>query len=279
LGENITTALRPRQRSVAALRGKVIGGAAYAERTPSKKYESMKQLIYIKWFPPSWFQIKAGRHIIYIDPAYLRTNFAHYPKKIEYSKWPDAIDGLPEELEKADIILITHHHKDHCKKVTVNRLKDEKTKVLATKQCSKELGKGITAVRPGMEIVMNNIKVRAIAAYNDKHEGKVKLMHKKGIGVGYVITIEGKTIYHAGDTDIIPEMESLEDIDVALLPIGGRDFTMDLSDAVKAAKKINPKIVIPMHRFEADAEKYKKLVEQETSARVEVLDIGEIYQL
>ena len=79
--------------------------------------------ISIKWFPPSWFQIKTGNKIMYIDPAYLRTYFTHYPKRIEFSKWPDPIDGLPEELEKADIILLTHHHKDHCKSVTVNRLR------------------------------------------------------------------------------------------------------------------------------------------------------------
>ena len=83
--------------------------------------------IEIKWFPPSWLQLKIGKTILYTDPAYLRTNFTNYPKRIEFSKWPDPIDGLPEELEKADIILITHHHKDHCKAVTVNRLKKSST--------------------------------------------------------------------------------------------------------------------------------------------------------
>jgi len=222
----------------------------------------------IKWFPPSWIQIKAGSHIIYIDPAYLKTNFAHYPKKIEYSKWPDPIDGLPEELEKGDIILITHHHKDHCKKVTVNRLKKEKTKILATKQCSKELGKGITVMKPGMEIEIDNIRVRTVEAYNDKREEKTKIMHRKGIGVGYVITVEGKTIYHAGDTDLIPEMEYIKNVDVALLPIGGRDFTMGLFEAIQAAKKINPKVIIPMHRFESNPDEYKKLVEKEADVKV-----------
>ena len=239
----------------------------------------MKQSIHIKWFPTSWFQIKSGHYTIYIDPAYLRTNFIHYPKRIEYSQWPDPIDGLPEELEKADIILVTHYHKDHCKKVTVNRLKKEKTKIIAPKQCSKELGKEITVVKPGLEMKIGNIKIRTIEAYNEKNDEKTKLMHKKGIGVGYIITIDGKTIYHAGDTDLIPEMDHLENIDVALLPIGGKEFTMGLSDAVKAAKKINPKVVIPMHRFESSAEEYKKMVEDETSVKVEPLDIGETYQL
>ena len=238
----------------------------------------MEQPIQIKWFPPAWFQIKTENLVIYIDPAYLRTNFIHYPKTIEYSKWPDAIDGLPEELEKGDIILITHHHKDHCKQITVNRLRNEKTKVLATKQCTKELGKITTVVKPGMKIEMANVKVRTTEAYNE-NKGKTKLMHKKGVGVGYVITIKNKTIYHAGDTDLITEIEHLQNIDVALLPIGGRDFTMGLSDAVKAAKKINPKVVVPMHRFESDAQEYKKLLENETSIKVELLNIGETFQL
>ena len=239
----------------------------------------MNKPINIKWFPPSWVQIKAGDRIIYIDPAYLKTNFAHYPKRIEYSKWPDPIDGLPEELEKGDIILITHHHKDHCKGVTVRRLKNEKTKILATKQCSKELGKDFTVVKPGMVIEIGDIKVKTVEAYNKKHEGDAKLMHMKGIGVGYVISVEGKNIYHAGDTDLVSEMEYLQDVDVAFLPIGGRDFTMGLSEAIQAAKRIKPKLVIPMHLFETDPDEYKKLVEEETLTKVEVLDIGEIFRL
>ena len=72
--------------------------------------------IEIKWFPPSWVQIKISKEkILYIDPAYLKKYYRNYPKKVEFSTWPDPIDGLPEKgLEKADVILVTHHHKDHC---------------------------------------------------------------------------------------------------------------------------------------------------------------------
>ena len=59
-------------------------------------------VVSIKWFPPSWIQIKADRKIIYIDPAYLRTYYLKHPDNIEYTKWPDPIDGLPEKPEKAD---------------------------------------------------------------------------------------------------------------------------------------------------------------------------------
>ena len=82
--------------------------------------------ISIKWFPPSWFQLKIENLIIYIDPAYLRSYYTRYPKKIEFSKWPDPIDGLPEKLEKADLILVTHDHKDHAKAITINRLRKKK---------------------------------------------------------------------------------------------------------------------------------------------------------
>ncbi len=235
--------------------------------------------IELKWFPPSWIQIKTEGRVIYIDPAYLRTYYSRYPKKIEYSKWPDPIDGLPEKLEKADIILVTHHHKDHCKKETVNRLKKQRTKVIAPKQCMKELGDNIVVIVPGMELDIYDIHIRAVEAYNKKHKDKTKSMHKKGAGVGYIVTVEGKSLYHAGDTDLIPEIGLIGNIDIALLPIGGRGFTMDINDAVKAAKRINPRLVVPMHRFDSSAEEYKNTLECESAIKVVPLGIGEAIKI
>jgi L-ascorbate metabolism protein UlaG (beta-lactamase superfamily) len=129
-----------------------------------------------------------------------------------------------------------------------------------------------------MDIKIGAITVQTVDAYNLRPEGNTKLVHKKGNGVGYVITVESKRIYHAGDTDLIPEMKHIENIDVALLPIGGRDFTMGVNEAVQAAKTIHPKVIIPMHRFESDPQEYKRLVEIDTSIEVLILGIGEIYQ-
>jgi L-ascorbate metabolism protein UlaG (beta-lactamase superfamily) len=235
-------------------------------------------VVEIRWFPTSWFQIRFKGKIIYIDPAYLRTYFTRYPKKIEFSRWPDPIDGLPEELEKADLILITHDHKDHAKDVTVSRLMRDDTYVVAPKRCTKKLPMKITVIHPGEEMNLEGIQVVAVDAYNTKEGCSTKKVHHKGQGVGYLVRLEGKTIYHAGDTDFIPEMRTLGDVDIALLPIGGT-FTMDVQAAVEAAIAINPGVVIPMHRFKADPQAYKEEVEARSEIEVLPLGIGETYSL
>ena len=235
--------------------------------------------IKIQWFPPSWVGIRTGKIIIYIDPAYLRTNFLHYPKRIEFTKWPDPIDGLPEELEKADIILVTHHHKDHCKQVTLTRLCKQSTQVVAPGLCVRELGKNITVVKAGTELVSDKIKVKVVEAYNLPQNESAKIMHKKSNGVGYLINIGDKVIYHAGDTDYIPEMQNIGRIDIALLPIGGRGFTMNIDDAVKATEMLNPRIVIPMHYFESDPKEFKTKAESRTNSKAASLEIGGVYEL
>ncbi|MEN4017342.1 MAG: MBL fold metallo-hydrolase [Methanobacterium sp.] len=236
-------------------------------------------LISIKWFPPSWFYIKTENRVIYIDPAYLKTYFKDYPEKIEFSTWPDEIDGLPEkDLEKADLILITHHHKDHCKHVTVKRLKNDKTVILAPEICKKELKGKFKVVKSGEEINFEDIKIKVVDAYNTPEGHSTKKFHKKGEGIGYLIKVEDKTIYHAGGTDFIPEMNDFEDIDVALIPIGGT-FTMDMGEAVDAVLAIKPRFVIPMHMKDADPEEFKKLVEEKSDVKVLPLEIGGIYEL
>ena len=215
---------------------------------------------------------------IYIDPAYLRSYFTHYPKKIEFSKWPDPIDGLPEKLAKADIILVTHDHKDHAKDVTINRLKRKNTRVVGPRRCMKNLGKDIKIIEPGQSFDFMGVKITAVHAYNTEKGNSTRKVHYKGNGVGYLLTIKSKTIYHAGDTDFISEMKELGKVDVALLPIGGT-FTMDLWEAVRAAKAIRPKVVIPMHRSKTDPLDYKKKVESTTNIQVIPLQIGESFIL
>jgi L-ascorbate metabolism protein UlaG (beta-lactamase superfamily) len=125
---------------------------------------------------------------------------------------------------------------------------------------------------------LDNVVIEAVHAYNIEQGRSTRKQHRKGQGVGYLITLAGKTIYHAGDTDFIPEMQKLGRVDVALVPIGGT-FTMDIDEAAQAAIAINPKVVIPMHRFEADLRKIADQIETRSGIRVIALDIGETYAL
>lgn len=235
-------------------------------------------MINIRWFPPSWFQIKTKNRIIYIDPAYLKTYYTKYPKKIEFSSWPNPIDGLPEKLPKAHVILITHEHKDHVKDVTVRRIRRADALVLAPKRCSRELGKSITVIAAGDVASFKNIRITAVEEYNAEGGSSTRKIHRKGRGVGYVINVEGKTIYHAGDTDMIPEMKKLGPVDVALLPIGGT-YTMNIKEAVDATITIGPRAVIPMHHLRAEPWEFKKKLERKSNVKAVILSIGGTYQV
>ena len=232
----------------------------------------------LKWFPPSWIQINTQDRLIYIDPAYLKTHFKNYPQKIEFSSWPDPIDGLPEEMETADLILVTHHHKDHCKRVTLDRLRRPETLVIAPGRCARELGEDFKKIEPGNRLNLDYTEIKAVPAYNTAHGRSTRKQHKKGEGVGYLLTLEGRTIYHAGDTDYLPEMQGFGRVDVALLPVGGT-YTMDSGEAVDAAIALNPRVVIPMHRFDADLQMLADALETKSDIKVLQLDIGETYNL
>lgn len=211
--------------------------------------------IYVKWLGHSSFQIRVKDKIIYID-------LKKYGKVVETS-------------EKADIILVTHNHGDHCSPPKVQELSKKDTIVVAPKGCVKRISGNVKTIKPEEKIVVDNIVIEAIEAYNIKRfKPSGKLWHPKGYGVGFLIKAEGKTIYHAGDTDFIPEMHHLKNIDLALLPTGDK-YTMDNAEAAQAAIAINPKIAMTMHTWEADREEFKKRVEGNSSTKVVLLQEGE----
>lgn len=192
----------------------------------------------LDWLGHSSFKI-TNKKVIYIDP---------------YNVPPD---------EKADIILITHGHSDHCSLEDIKGIVKDGTIILIPPDCQSKLsdiqGIDIHLVKPGKKIGAFGIIVEAVPAYNLN-----KNFHEKSNEwVGYIINTDGKRIYHAGDTDFIPEMKELKEIDVALLPVGGT-YTMDAKEAAEAANTIKPKLAIPMHYgsivgSEEDAKKFKEL--------------------
>lgn len=183
----------------------------------------------VKWLGHSGFMIK-NHKTIYIDP---------------YNIKPDS--------EKADVILITHGHYDHCSVSDIKNIIKEGTRIFLTADAQSKITRfdipiDIQIVEPNQEFNVGETKISTFPAYNMD-----KPFHQKGEGwVGYLVKINGLIVYFAGDTDLIPEMQKLtghkqpDKTFVAILPIGGR-FTMNVEEAVEAAKLIQPSLAIPMH--------------------------------
>jgi len=213
--------------------------------------------IEIKWLGHSGFMIKNSK-TIYIDPF-----------------------KISEGREKADIILITHDHFDHCSVEDMEKVIKEGTRILAPADCQSKIAKFKTKidseiVEPNREFSYGGIKIDTVPAYNVD-----KSFHPKEEGwVGYLVKINDVLIYHAGDTDIIPEMQRLTGYKqpgktfIALLPVGGR-FTMSAEEAAEAAKIIKPTLAVPIHfgvvtGTEDDAKEFVELC-KESGIRAEIM--------
>ncbi|RMF30195.1 MAG: MBL fold metallo-hydrolase [Candidatus Nitrosothermus koennekii] len=207
------------------------------------EYQGVK----IRWLGHDTFEISNGKKIV-IDPYKL------------------------SKEHRADILLITHEHFDHLSKEDIEKVRDENTVVVAPKQCEQDLKsmnfKEVMIVKPNDKVQVEGISIEAVPAYNTNkiNPSTNKPFHPKEDGkVGYIVTINGVRIYHAGDTDAIEEMKSI-DTDIALLPVSGT-YVMTVEEAAEAVKMIKPKLAIPMHYGAIvgsieDANKFKQLVSE-----------------
>ena len=191
----------------------------------------------------------------------------------------DPFDLTVKNLNKADIIFITHAHSDHFSQSDIAKILKENTSVVATSDVLEKMDLSRAQkfeVKPNQSYVIKDFSFATIPAYNN-HPQKLNFHPKNNNWVGYIFALNDKMIYHAGDTDFIEEMKRLKDLnlDIAMLPIGGT-YTMDAVEAAAAANAICAKITIPMHyrnlladKSEASEEKFKKLV---TKSKVIVLE-------
>jgi len=184
------------------------------------------------------------------------------PPTVYFDPWK-----LPPSSPVADVILVSHDHGDHCSPADVKKISGPKTTVIANPTAAAKLT-GARVIRPGEKITVGEVTIEAVPAYNTtKFRSPGNPFHpQKAEHNGYIVTVGGERLYHAGDTDHIPEMSKLK-CDVALLPVSGT-YVMTAEEAAEAAKTIKPRVAVPMHYGDADvvgvradAERFKKLCE------------------
>jgi len=172
-------------------------------------------------------------------------------------------------LPKADIVLITHEHSDHFDLSAIKILRTNQTELVLTETCAKKISGGIVMKNGDVQIIQE-IKFEAIPAYNIIHKrDNGQPFHPEGVGNGYILTFGDKRVYVAGDTENIPEMKTLQGIDVAFLPMN-LPYTMTPEMVADAAKLFRPKILYPYHYGDTDTSKLVELLKDEQEIEVRI---------
>jgi L-ascorbate metabolism protein UlaG (beta-lactamase superfamily) len=190
----------------------------------------------LSWLGHDAFRLVVDNTTLYFDPFQLK--------------------GAPP---LADIILVSHEHRDHCSPEDVAKIQQPDTLIITERKAATKLSGHVICLAPGEHHTAGSIKIEAVPSYNTN-----KLFHPAANGwLGFIVTVNGITIYHAGDTDRIPEMKTFK-ADIALLPVSGT-YVMTADEAAQAALDLNPALAIPMHYGsivgdQSDAERFAGLL-------------------
>jgi L-ascorbate metabolism protein UlaG (beta-lactamase superfamily) len=170
-------------------------------------------------------------------------------KVIHIDPWTAQADYMT--LPKADLVLVTHEHRDHLDTAAIDAIRKDGTLFGASQKASVPLN-GATVLKNGDSKTFLGIRVDAVPAYNREHMRSPGVpFHPKGEGNGYVLHFGSTRIYVAGDTEVIPEMAALKGVDVAFLPVN-LPYTMTVDMLVEAAKLMQPKVLYPYHTGDTD---------------------------
>jgi L-ascorbate metabolism protein UlaG (beta-lactamase superfamily) len=182
----------------------------------------------LDWLGHSGFRLRTGRSTIYIDPY-----------------------RVSSDAPKADVILVTHGHYDHFSPQDLELLSHKGTWLVAPASVAERVSGNVISIAPGEMLedeLVRGVAIAAVAAYNtSKRDAEGNVFHPRDAGlVGFDLNVRGERLYHAGDTDVIPEMDQVAGVDVALLPVSGT-YVMTASEAAEAARRIAPRVAVPMH--------------------------------
>ena len=196
------------------------------------------------------FKTKSGKTVKFHALVHASIRIEYDGKEIEI----DPVTKLGNKtidfsaMPKADYIFLTHEHGDHFDKEAIKQLTGDETKLITNKRCAERLGYG-EIMSNGQSLKFNDFTVEVVPAYNIS-EGHTQF-HPKGRDNGYILSIDELRIYIAGDTEDIPEMQNIKDIDIAFMPCN-QPYTMTTEQLVKAAKTVKPKVLFPYHYGQTD---------------------------
>ena len=231
----------------------LIFGGAIADEFEKDLFKTSEGELAITFIGHGTLMMEFNGKVIHIDPV---GRYADYT-----------------ELPKADLILITHEHGDHLDLNAIESVKKESTEVILTKICAQKYSDG-RIMKNGDSGTFLGLNIEAVPAYNIEHlRADGNAYHPKGNGNGYIIQFGDKKVYVAGDTENIPEMKSLKDIEIAFLPMNV-PYTMTPEMVVKAAKSFNPKVLYPYHFGNTDTNVLIDLMknQKEIEVRIRKLD-------
>jgi L-ascorbate metabolism protein UlaG (beta-lactamase superfamily) len=188
--------------------------------------------------------------------------------KVIYSD-PVGMYGDFTKLPKADLILVGHEHGDHLDPKLIAKLSTAGTKLVLNPSAAAQEKNGIV-LKNGEETTIDGIRIEAVPAYNLVHMRSPGMpFHPKGEGNGYILTLGGKRVYIAGDTENIPEMKGLGRIDIAFLPMN-LPYTMTPEMVADAVRMLKPAILYPYHTTDTDTAKLQPLLKGEKGIEVRI---------
>ena len=183
----------------------------------------------------------------------------------------DPFSGVADyaELPKADLILLTHEHRDHLDLEALASVRTAETKVVLTETCAERVRGGIVMHNGDVQSV-GGLTIEALPAYNVLHKRENgQPFHPQGVGNGYVLTLGDKRVYIAGDTEDIPEMKKLRDIECAFLPMN-LPYTMTPDMVADAARAFRPRILYPYHYGDTDTSELVELLREQKGIEVRI---------
>jgi L-ascorbate metabolism protein UlaG (beta-lactamase superfamily) len=189
-------------------------------------------------------------------------------KTIHVDPWSKLADYA--QLPKADLILITHEHQDHLDLKAIDRVKKDGTVIVANEAAAKQLPGAVVIMKNGDVKTEQGVRIEAVPAYNIKNMRSPGVpFHPRGAGNGYVLTMGGKRVYIAGDTENTPEMKALKGIDIAFLPMN-LPYTMTPEMVADAAEAFRPKVLYPYHTGDTDVSRLVQLLKKDKDIEVRI---------